>query len=244
MSVDYLRVFVETADSCPDDVQRYITQLQQKIDIEAEILQDFDSIKESLQKNGKHNESTLRECKDKLNFLVAIQRERHALCSQIQDAIEDSKKILDREKEDYESGAYLRRDERDRYASRDSPSDINDVDDAPYPEPDRKKTTKRPRSSDSKNSSPVPPKTKRKKNKAKKQRPRYCVPNCTANDSEMVGCDNAKCANGEWFHLSCVGLKVRWINLGLQSNHMAFLKVAPTEDKKWFCPGCRKAKKK
>lgn len=51
----------------------------------------------------------------------------------------------------------------------------------------------------------------------------------------MVACDEEGCQfgcqgpgpYGEWFYLSCVGLK-----------------VPPAEDKKWFCKECRDAKKK
>ncbi|KAK2139924.1 hypothetical protein LSH36_1555g00002 [Paralvinella palmiformis] len=56
----------------------------------------------------------------------------------------------------------------------------------------------------------------------------YCCCRMAANDSglddDMIGCDTAKCPNGEWFHFTCVNVK-----------------QAPKGS--WFCPLCRKTPK-
>ena len=53
---------------------------------------------------------------------------------------------------------------------------------------------------------------------------RYCY--CQrGEEGKMVGCDNLNCAY-KWFHLECLGLK------------------ALPRSSKWYCPDCRKLRKK
>eukprot|EP00040_Diaphanoeca_grandis_P015917 m.81844 g.81844 ORF g.81844 m.81844 type:complete len:295 (-) comp25459_c0_seq1:238-1122(-) len=70
----------------------------------------------------------------------------------------------------------------------------------------------------------APPPQPKVSSKKPKRMTEYCKPDCTGMDGEMVGCDNDSCPHGEWFHLSCVGLR-----------------VSPAEDKNWYCPNCRKS---
>jgi len=229
MSVEYLRLFIETAEQCPDDVQRKITLLVEQMDTADDLVKRLAELGTAMEGNASVDDrrKILDEYQQCMTKISLAEHAKKDLCVDISKSIDDASEKLDQEKTDFISGAYTRKDEK--WQNREPTPEPEEPDslfyriqhqwgspmhggpsrDSPVP---RSRKPKRPSQADKK------PKQQRKKKRTKQ----YCNPGCDQESGDMVGCENDDCKHGEWFHFQCVGLTAH-----------------PPENAKWFCENCR-----
>jgi hypothetical protein len=232
MSAEYLRAFVRATDDAPLEVQRSISEIQGK-DCEArELLSLIKDMLANLQNvPSDEKKDKLTEIREHTLKLGKIMKAQSTISDMMGASIKSTGMELQQQRDDYKTGAYkkkeqaererLAREEREAAERRRKEALDEERRNRPPPQPLQQqrppKKLKKNRPKEKEEVTPI------KKPKKPNNRPRYCTPNCLHQDGEMVGCDNDNCSHGEWFHLQCVGLK-----------------VSPAEDKKWFCPTCKK----
>eukprot|EP00041_Stephanoeca_diplocostata_P002552 m.28002 g.28002 ORF g.28002 m.28002 type:complete len:257 (-) comp13508_c0_seq1:337-1107(-) len=256
MSVEYLRAYIHAIDDAPLDIQYGVSQLSQRDWEAGELLENIKLMITSLASpDAKSNDQKeLWELCRKLMHVVQAQEETTTeMCTSISRTANE----LDKYRAEFESGAYLKRELLEN-----APPPSSAPSSTTASNSQRSKSSKKTKDSTSQKgpgaSSSVSSKTgnsvssssgtskhgssgnssksqqakKKRRTQSKKEkkpveRPQYCRPDCTVADGEMVGCDQSGCPHGEWFHLSCVGLK-----------------KSPGEDQKWYCPDCKRKRKR